>query len=351
MSGIRHPAPRVPVTASPRASGSPPRMCWLLHEAHHDGRRSPRTGRRVLRHARSSRPAARPPAGQADRNRRLAGHDERRVRDVFDCHSSGAAHPSGLARHFPGPRPGVAARQIPRRHHPDPGRIQRSYRPRPSLAPDSDTPAHPLPKRESRDHHGAHSYTATSDTVPVNLAQALRQPGITTADNLSAGEFNIWYNSFPADELPAPGSEVVLGGIRFKFPMPNSLHKDNFRCARQLVSLPRGRYDWIYLLAASERRSEDPAYLHYADGSVDPEWLRVSDFWAETPAQFGETESLQCTKLHYPRHIQHRMGPVIWRTRISVPRESELVGLRLPDNSAIHIFAISLAATSAGGVA
>jgi hypothetical protein len=36
------------------------------------------------------------------------------------------------------------------------------------------------------------------------------------------------------------------------------------------------------------------------------------------------------------------MGPAIWRTRVPVPRETELAALHLPDNSAIHIFAITL---------
>lgn len=181
-----------------------------------------------------------------------------------------------------------------------------------------------------------------SDVVPVNLRKYFDNRGITSADQLAEGEFNIWFNSFPADELPPPGSRTVLGSIPFLFPAPNHHHKDNFRCAGQRIELPPGRYDWIYLLAASERRSEDLVYLHYADRSVDPEWLRVSDFWAETPPRFGEQASLRCTKLHYPRHIQQRMGPTIWRTRVPVPREIELAALHLPDNSAIHIFAITL---------
>ncbi len=178
--------------------------------------------------------------------------------------------------------------------------------------------------------------------LPVDLASYFDNLGITGETDLGSGEFNIWFNSFPAEELPPPGNITRIGGIPFLFPAPSVSGKDNFRCSGQLIDLPHGRYDWIYLLGAAERRSEDFLYLHYADGSADPEWLRVSDFWAETPAHFGEQHCLRCTCLHYPRHVQRRMGPAIWCCRVPVPRLTELTGLRLPDNPAIHIFALSL---------
>lgn len=185
-------------------------------------------------------------------------------------------------------------------------------------------------------------YVSTATFLPVDLANHFDNRGITSASDLSSGEFNIWFNSFPAEELPPPGNTVEIGGVPFLFPAPNANGKDNFRCAGQRIPLPPGHYDWIYLLGAAERRSEDFLYLHYADGTTDPEWLRVSDFWAETPAHFGEQHNLRCTRLHYPRHVQRRMGPAIWCSRVPVPRSTELAALRMPDNPAIHIFALSL---------
>ncbi|MFL6138264.1 MAG: hypothetical protein ACJ74O_10740 [Frankiaceae bacterium] len=187
--------------------------------------------------------------------------------------------------------------------------------------------------------------------IPVDVETHFNNRGITAPDQLARGQFNIWDNSFPANELPSPGGTIQLGAIPFRFPAQRPDGADNFRCVGQLIDVPPGAYDWIYLLAASERRSEDAMYLHYADGTVDPEWLRVSDFWAETPAHFGEQEGLHCTALHYPRHIQRRMGPSIWRTRVPVPRETDLAALHMPDNPAIHVFAITLVARPAIGAA
>ncbi len=176
----------------------------------------------------------------------------------------------------------------------------------------------------------------------VDLGAHFDNRGITAADELAEGAFNIWSNTFAAEELPEPGGLVELGGVRFRFPAPRADGMDNLRCAGQLIEVPGGRYDWIYLVAAAERRSEDVVHLHYADGSVDPEWLRVSDFWPETAARFGEQLAARGNRLHYPRHIQREMGPAIWRTRVPVPRHVSLAAIHLPDNPAIHVFALSL---------
>ncbi len=178
--------------------------------------------------------------------------------------------------------------------------------------------------------------------ILVDLAGHFDNRGLSAAACTSNGGFNVWSNTFPAEQLPAPGSEPVIGGVRFRFPAQDSGGADNLRCAGQLVEVPQGRYDWIHVLAAAERHTEDFVYLHFADGAADPEWLRVSDFWPQTPGQFGGHEAFRCTVLHYPRHVQPDMEPVIWRHRVPVPREADLTAVRLPDNPAIHIFAMTL---------
>lgn len=180
--------------------------------------------------------------------------------------------------------------------------------------------------------------------VVVYLADHFDNRGLSTVADKGDGGFNVWSNTFPAEELPEQGSEVVVGGARFRFPAKGSSGVDNLRCAGQLVRVPPGRYDWAYVLAAAERRSEDFVQLHYADGSVDPEWLRVSDFWPETADRFGGLAAFRCEVMHYPRHVQRGMGPVIWRHRVPVPRATDLVAIRLPDNPAVHIFALTMLA-------
>jgi hypothetical protein len=173
----------------------------------------------------------------------------------------------------------------------------------------------------------------------IDLTPWLDCRAITAVGERARGGLSIWGNSLPAEQVPR-GSRVLVGQVPFDLAAGDV---DHIRCARQLVPVPTGRYDWLYLLAAAERRSEDPVYLHFDDGAVDPEWLRVSDFWPETRPRFGERPAFACDRLHYPRHTQPGFGPTVWRQRVAVPREAPLAAIRLPDNPAIHIFALTAA--------
>jgi hypothetical protein len=182
------------------------------------------------------------------------------------------------------------------------------------------------------------------DVRVVDLAPHCDNHGISASRWPTGGGFNIWANTFPAEQLPPPGTVTDVGGMPFRFPAGAVGQADNIRCRGQQVAVPPGRYDWLYLLAAGERRTEDVLTLRYADGRQRRQWLRVSDFWPETPARFGELLAFRCTGMHYPRHPQRNMSPAIWRTRVPVTDPGVVVGLTLPDNPALHVFALTAVA-------
>jgi len=175
----------------------------------------------------------------------------------------------------------------------------------------------------------------------LDLGPYFNNDAISRADNPGDGGFNVWGNSFPAASLPPGGAVVSVGQVPFRFPPSEDGQPNNVVCRGQLVPIPAGRYDWIYFLAAAERRTEDQVCLHYEDGAVDPEWLRVSDFWPGGP-HFGEVCAYRCPDMHYPRHVQPGVQACMWRPRVPVTRATGLARLRLPDNEAIHLFAASL---------
>ena len=148
----------------------------------------------------------------------------------------------------------------------------------------------------------------------------------------------------PFPPMSCRPARLAGGGRRSpsEFPVRDAGRQDNLRCAGQLIPLPAGRYDWIYLLAAAERRTEDLLRLHYADGSVDQEWLRVSDFWPQTAGPVRRGRGLPMLLRCTTRGIQRGMDPAIWRHRVPVPRHADLAAVRLPDNPAAHIFAMTL---------
>ncbi len=176
--------------------------------------------------------------------------------------------------------------------------------------------------------------------LPMPIGEHFNNRAISSASDTSAGRFNVWGNSFPAGHLPAPGSRIEVAKIPFDFPAPTPAG-DNIRCAGQMIFVPPGRYDWLHLLAAAERRAEDTVALHFTEGDVDFEALRVSDFWA-APARFGEHQACLTGQMHYPHHVQPGLSALIWRQRVPVTRGQPLTGLRLPRNVAIHVFALTL---------
>jgi len=176
----------------------------------------------------------------------------------------------------------------------------------------------------------------------IDLASHLDNVGTSTVANTEVGSFNVWGNSYAGEDLPAPGSDVMIDAVRFRLPPLGGAGPDNVRCAGQYLELEAhdGLDDWLYVLASAERRVEDEVALHFADGAVDFEPLRVSDFWAAPPV-FGETKAFE-TLMHYPHHAQFGVPAVIWCQRVAVTRRAPLVGIGLPRNVALHIFAATL---------
>jgi hypothetical protein len=187
---------------------------------------------------------------------------------------------------------------------------------------------------------GAHARARVGRDVAVPLDGHLNNVGATSRRDTGSGAFNVWGNSFAAEHLP-PRGPVVADGVRFDFPAAGTGEPDNVRCAGQLVEVPPGAYDWLYVLAAAERRAEDEVALHFEDGEVDFESLRVSDFWAAEPA-FGERAAFESPVMHYPRHVQPDVPARLWAQRVPVTRRATLEAIRLPRNVAIHVFALTL---------
>ena len=187
---------------------------------------------------------------------------------------------------------------------------------------------------------GANAQAPAKEDLAVPLEEHLNNVGVTSARNTGSGAFNVWGNSFAAEHLPPPGP-VVVHGVRFDFPGVGTGEPDNVRCEGQLVDVPAGAYDWLYVLAAAERRAEDDVALHFEDGAVDFETLRISDFWA-AEAAFGERLAAESPVMHYPRHIQPNVPALLWIQRVPVTRMATLEAIRLPRNVAIHVFALTL---------
>ncbi|NEB74966.1 hypothetical protein G3I40_06920 [Streptomyces sp. SID14478] len=180
----------------------------------------------------------------------------------------------------------------------------------------------------------------------VAIEDFLDSVGVEPSSRSGSGAFNIWGNAFPAGELPC-GTLTAHDRVPFRFPAADGVRPDHLRCRGQRIALPAGRTDWIHVLGAAERRTEDGVLLEYADGSVRRQWLRLSDFWPETGPRFGERLAYRTTAMLYPRHEQYTMSPSIWHQRVPVAVPDGLTALVLPHNPAMHLFALTLVTEAA----
>jgi hypothetical protein len=175
----------------------------------------------------------------------------------------------------------------------------------------------------------------------IELTPVFDNRGISNRSELRSASFNVWGNSYPAESLPASGSVVEVHGIPFRFPDSAGGQADNLVCRGQIIDVGASLVDWMYLLAAAERRTEDIIYLHYTDGSVDAEHIRVSDFW-HAQSHFGELLAFRTQGMHYPNHVEPGVEASIWLTRVPIVRHTPLARFRFPRNPALHIFALTL---------
>ncbi|MFJ1895330.1 MULTISPECIES: hypothetical protein [unclassified Streptomyces] len=173
----------------------------------------------------------------------------------------------------------------------------------------------------------------------VDLAPHLNNVALTARQNLSDGRLNVWGNSLQLETIPS--GRLSVDGVPFEGISRVSSEPDNIRCEAQYLQLPEGKAEWLHLLATAERRCEETVHIHYSSGAVDPEWIRVSDFWP-AQAHFGESLAAASPSMHYPHHHQDNLSGQLWAVRIPVTRREPVRALRLPDNPALHIFALTI---------
>ncbi|MGH6689157.1 MAG: hypothetical protein ACREF4_00530 [Gammaproteobacteria bacterium] len=187
--------------------------------------------------------------------------------------------------------------------------------------------------------------TTTSDFACVDLTAFFNNDGISSAPNPADGAFNIRGNTFPAEELPPGGTLCAFHGIPFRFPPTDDGARNNVACVGQDITFPETRIAGFSVLGASDFRSEDDAHVRAPHGQTRRVHLGLSGFWPRSRASFGNRLALSCRRLHYPRHVQANMGPRLWIHSVAfAPVRSG--ALSLPDNPALHLFALTLKRTT-----
>lgn len=170
------------------------------------------------------------------------------------------------------------------------------------------------------------------------LEPFLNSQAATTPENLADGRLNVWRNSLPAQRAPL---ELVVDGVPLRTARLDGHGPDNLVCSGQLIEVPERRWDWLYVIGCGERRVRDVITWHFTNGSVDRDQFTLSDLW-EGRSDYGEELALRTDVIHYPYHVQERIGITLWCQRIPITSRQPLGAMSLPDNPGVHFFAMTL---------
>lgn len=157
--------------------------------------------------------------------------------------------------------------------------------------------------------------------------------------------------AFPAQFLPP--STFVYAGINYSFPEYDETKNDNIRCSGQNVTVVRGRYSTMCLLASSQSGTASGNIIaHYVDGSSHASAILVPSWWSWPYPVGGDVVFpyfLTNSSINYNRSS-------IFQSCSWLPSTKDLVSLTLPNinkgsgsgpgempvGTKLHIFSLSL---------
>jgi hypothetical protein len=184
----------------------------------------------------------------------------------------------------------------------------------------------------------------------VDLTSWFNNDGISTRDHLDDGNFTEGI-LYPAEGLPDSGEVFQVDGIAFRFPPKEARMLNNLHCRGQLIDLPDRPAAALYFLGASDERLFDrqagqdstatTVTLHYVDGEREEYTLRLNSWWSPQPS-FGNRLALRTEGFHVQNRISQRGGVSLFAAAVYPRRSVSIDSIRLGDDEAVHIFALTL---------
>ncbi|CAG7647650.1 GH92 family glycosyl hydrolase [Streptomyces bryophytorum] len=179
----------------------------------------------------------------------------------------------------------------------------------------------------------------TAGSCPQDLSAQYDVDGVGTAGGTGA-DFDGTGTSFPAEQLPAPGTGV-LDGRAYAFP-DTAGSAPNFATAHgQTLPLVRRTYSALdVLLTAHHGDVSGTATVHYADGTTADVALNATD-WAAGGPRLGEDTAIHADTRYNSAGARDGVGVSIWHVALPLDRTRTAVSLTLPDDTRLALYAVS----------
>ncbi|WP_240776762.1 GH92 family glycosyl hydrolase [Nonomuraea basaltis] len=164
--------------------------------------------------------------------------------------------------------------------------------------------------------------------------------GVATTDARAQGNLDGKGWSFPAEQLPEPGTRTVSGA---DYLIPGTKGAaGNFHSLRgQRTYLTAGRYSALDLLVTAVNGDQQTdVTITYADGSTSVVPLKVTD-WASTSPHFGEEPVITADTRYHVNGTADGRKVTIWHVSLPLEPAREAVSFTSSATPNIKVFAIS----------
>lgn len=147
---------------------------------------------------------------------------------------------------------------------------------------------------------------------------------------------------FLCESMPKKGIFEVAG-MKFLFPLLADGINDNISCLSQVIAVKQGQYSRIMFLGCADEGSfSEPVVIFYEGGEVEELYLNLSCWWLYP--DYGEMiawEGRFATRTIDKVHVAPNRGR-LYAQDYNLNQNKVVVGIKLPENMNMHLFAISL---------
>ena len=138
------------------------------------------------------------------------------------------------------------------------------------------------------------------------------------------------------------GKILDAGGMKFQFPVISDNCPENVSCDRQKIYVPNGTYESIMLLASSDIGSyTEYIQLNFINNEAYKIEINFSDWWLDIPV-FDEQVAWSGKVFNKKSNCYQNKNYSLFALQRSISSNNTLESIVLPDNSNIHIFAVTL---------
>jgi alpha-glucosidase (family GH31 glycosyl hydrolase) len=204
---------------------------------------------------------------------------------------------------------------------------------------------------------GEAAYTARSQPYRIDDARSVRVPyaslaasydnvAISPEANPTVADIDGGGSSFIAERLAAqglrPGATVEHDGATFTWPDVGAGDPDNTLAQGQTIALS-GQATHLAFLGTGTGTANGPVTVHYADGSTSQAGVGFPNWCCADPTAYGAQTVATTLGKNTPT------GPAfptvayrVFYNKIAITPGKDVVAVTLPQNAAMHVFAMAL---------